>query len=138
MAYSVSIDKFLSGVASYDTIDVFGEQVKSYNIGDTSRFYHIGMRTGLLSGYKSQYALEYTNIENAVSYLAETKNTLEALGPLNVIFRAGNSRYWMDDFLRDVIGDMKLIFEPEAKKSIYLPTANVGFTRIYANYKKQK
>lgn len=134
---SKNVDQYLSGQLSYNDIVSFGVQSKSWNITSTTRFYEVGNRTELLNSFKSSNPRSYHNVEKAIDFLAKTPNTLTALGPMNVLFRTGNQRFWMDEFLQEITRNMQLIFASK-NKNYYEPSQEVGFTQAYINYKNTK
>ena len=134
---SENIDKYLDGTLSYSNLTSFGIQSKSWNITSSLRFYEIGHRTNLLNSYKSASPRSFYKVEKAIEFLSQTKNTLEALGPKNVLFRTGSQRFWMDEFLQEITKTMSLIFASSENK-YYNPSPVVGFSQIYINYKNTK
>ena len=133
-----NIDKYIAGKSKYENINVFGEQSKSWNLTSRTRFYEIGFRKNLLDSYKQQHPKSFRQIEKAINYLADVKNTLQVLGPLNVLISTGNQRWWMDDFLDEIRRrDMQLIFK-SSNNNYYDPSSETGFTDVYRLYKGQK
>lgn len=133
-----NIEQYINGQASYENINVFGEQSKSWNLTSRTRFYEIGFRKNLLDSYKSIHSKDYKDVENAINYLAQVQNTLQVFGPLNVLFSTGNQRWWMDDFIKEISQrGLQVIFKSSENK-YYEPSSEIGITDVYRMYKTQK
>ena len=102
------------------TIDVYGEQVKSWSFQKKlpSDGYFIGNRKDLLSAYLSTGGSPY-DYRSATAFLGKLRSILISLGPQNVLFSTGNQRFWMDDFIKTFRQQgLLLTFEPEKDRSI--------------------
>lgn len=86
----------------YQSIDWFGEQVKSWRLSSHQDVYKIGNRAELYQQFltEEKSTVSYNTLSSA-KFLARFKNILLSLGPANVLFSSGSLRQWTCDFIAD-------------------------------------
>ena len=80
-------------------IQWYGQQVKSWNLDKGMPTYKIGSRKSLWDRYLEENNSKYNTLQSA-QFLSRFENILQALGPSNVLFTAGQNRYFMNDFIK--------------------------------------